>query len=260
LLPQGLFEEARPVAERLREVQADTVYIWIKKAEAFSFLGDDEQVLVALAAAKKAGPEAEAGLLYHLTAVAALRQGNTALAHRHWQLALKLSPNLSQAQQNRDDLMKRVGERHAPWAFDLWNWIPQPIIRELAETAEKATRRGSSEEAVRRGLQRLVREHPEWERLVPALLDRSGPESRLMALRVAKYLDTPVLRQALMDYALGQRGPDALRWEAARLARDAGLLSASVPVRLWLGGEWKEVLLLEFDVYNEAVPSNHSSR
>lgn len=186
MFPQGLFEEARPVAERLREVQAETVDIWLKKAEAFSFLADDEQVLAALAAAKNAGPEAESGLLYHLAAVAALRQGNTAVVRRHWQRALKLSPTLCQAQQNLDDLKKSVGERHAPWTFDIWNWIPQPIIRELAETMEKATRRGGSEESLRRGLQRFVREHPEWERLVPALLDRSGPESRTMALQVAK--------------------------------------------------------------------------
>jgi tetratricopeptide (TPR) repeat protein len=107
-------------------------------------------------------------------------------------------------------------------------------------------------------LERAVHEHPELERLAPAFFQRGGPNCRTLAFHLAVGLDTPSLREALRDFALSQHGPDALRMEAARQARNAGLLSATAPVRLWLEGEWREILLLEFEVYEEADPSRHS--
>lgn len=254
----GLFEEAKSSAARLSEIREGGDDLWIKKAEAFTFLGDDAQVLATLADAKKAGDYAEPGLLYHLAAVAVMRQGEVNQARRHWRQALKLAPNLVQAAENLEDLKNPVGERHAPWAFDIDNWIPPQTLRRLAESVQKAARRARCDTAVRHGLEHAAREHPELERLVPALFERGGPNGRTLAFHLAVGLDTPFLREALQDFALSQRGPDALRMEAARQARDAGLISATVPVRLWLDGEWRELLLLEFDVHEEADASRHS--
>ena len=52
--------------------------------------------------------------------------------------------------------------------------------------------------------------------------------------------ETPELLSALRDFGLGQRGPDALRHEAAQAAGEAGLLPSG-PVQFWAQGEWRDI-------------------
>ena len=55
--------------------------------------------------------------------------------------------------------------------------------------------------------------------------------------------------QALRDFALSQRGPDDMRWRAARVASGAGLIEQ--PVRMWMRGKWQELLLLDYEMHDE---------
>jgi tetratricopeptide (TPR) repeat protein len=61
----------------------------------------------------------------------------------------------------------------------------------------------------------------------------------------------------LKDFALSQDGPDKLRIEAAQLVREAGLLPAG-PARIWSQGEWHDLLLLGFEIYDEPELTVHS--
>jgi hypothetical protein len=75
---QGRVDEARRAAERLQAAQSDRDDIWIKKAEAFSYLGDDRAALAAFDGAQAAGALerlSNCEMLYHLAAVAACRLG-----------------------------------------------------------------------------------------------------------------------------------------------------------------------------------------
>src|SRR5437868_5900770 len=142
----------------------------MKKAEALSYLGDDEGVLEVFAAAEhdgELGEEPKDALLLHLAAVATLRGRDEAAAHELW-----------------------------------------------AEV------------------------------LVPILLDRGDPQGREFALGLARALKTPKMLEALRDFALGQRGSDELRAQAAQVVSEAGLFEDHT-ARLWLGGEWREMLLQE---------------
>jgi tetratricopeptide (TPR) repeat protein len=188
-------------------------------------------------------------LLYHLAAVAAGRLGRPDAARRHWQRALKIAPAFDLALDNLEDLDKPAEERHGPWAFPFANWIPGNLLRELAASVPAPGAR-VDDEAVRRVARRFVRKHPNLEQLVPLLLDRGDPEGREFALRLALLVRSPELLAALRDFALGQRGPDPLRLEAARSAADAGLLPAG-PVRLWLEGQWREAVLKAFELHAE---------
>jgi tetratricopeptide (TPR) repeat protein len=74
----------------------------------------------------------------------------------------------------------------------------------------------------------------------------------LQALRLAVVAGTPELLEALRDFALSQRGPDALRIQAAQAALAAGLLP-SRRVTLWSAGEWRESALMNYTLHDEAV-------
>lgn len=255
LCMSGRVDEAKQWAERLKAIESELVDIWVKKAEALSYVGDDQGVLDAFSDAERAGylePPFVNPILYHLAAVAATRLGREDQARRYWKQALKLSPGLELARDNLSDLRKPVGERHAPWPFSFPNWVTQKAIDDLGQHLEPAFRRGK-EEAVTRATRRYLRQHPEIVNLVPLLFDRSDPMGREFALHIARAAGTPEMRAALRDFALSRRGPDGMRNEAARIASEAGLLPSG-PVRLWMQGEWREILLMAFELHEEPDP------
>jgi Flp pilus assembly protein TadD len=247
----GRPDETAPWAERLKAVDVDAVDLGLKKAEALSYLGDDEGVLAAFREAEHAG-SLENGLaeplLYHLAAVAALRLEREDEARQYWQQAREAAPGFELARDNLADLRKPVGERHAPWPFSFANWITPKALKDLAtQVAPMADR---SDEVADRALRRYLRQHPALIALVPQLLDRGDPAGREFALRLAMLLKSTELLAALKDFALGQRGPDDLRLEAASVAADARLLQPG-SVRLWMRGAWSEIVLLGFEIHGE---------
>ncbi len=251
----GRVDEAEHWAERLKAVESDATGIWLKKAEALSYMGDDQGVLDAFSDAERAGhlePPFANPVLYHLAAVAAMRLGRENRARRYWKQALELSPGLELARDNLSDLRKPVGERHAPWPFSFPNWVTQKAIDDLGRHLEPVFQRGE-EEAVTRATRRYLRQHPEIVSLVPLLFDRGDPMGREFALHISRAAETPEMQAALRDFALSQRGPDEMRSEAARIVSEAGLLPSGL-VRLWMQGEWRELLLMAFELHDESDP------
>ena len=248
---KGQVDEAKEWVERLKAVESEAVDVWLKKAEALSYMGDDQGVLEAFAGAERAGhlePPLGDPMLYHLTAVAAMRLGQEDEARRHWKQAKELSPALEEVQANLADLRQPVDERHAPWAFGFASWVGEKALGDLSAQLESALRRG--EGAASQTAQRYLRQHPEMAGLVPLLLDRGDPQGREFALRLALMAKTDDMLAALRDFALSRRGPDAMRNEAARAASEAGLMPSG-PVRMWLQGKWREVLLMGFELHGD---------
>jgi tetratricopeptide (TPR) repeat protein len=54
------------------------------------------------------------------------------------------------------------------------------------------------------------------------------------------------------DFALGQRGPDQLRLQASQTAIKYDALDAGL-TRMWLNGEWREILLIGFELHGEQL-------
>jgi hypothetical protein len=212
---------------------------------------------VAHAAQKaKAEPGLEDAMLYHLAAVAAMRLGQEKEARRYWKRALELEPGLELARANLEDLQKPIAERHAPWPFDLPNWTVYLGIADLAAELKPALR-PKGDAKLHRVLERFVEKHPGLSAIVPHLLDAGDPAGRELALQIALAVRTPEMLAALKEFALSQRGPDAMRLEAAQVAGEAGLLPPDL-VRLWQQGEWREVRLLSYEIYDE--PTRHESQ
>jgi len=247
-------DEARQWAERLKVSAAQAADVWLKKMEALTILGDDQGVLDVFHRAEQAGalqsPNADP-TLYHLAAVAALRLAREGDAREYWKRALKLSTDFELARDNLNDLRKATRERHAPWAFGTGNWLTQQAIQDLIVHIEPASRR-ADDDAVTQAARRYLRKHPEMNGLAPVLLDRGDPDARGFALRLALMAETPEMLAVLQDFALGQRGPDEMRFQAAQAAAKAGLLPPG-PTRLWLDGEWRELLLLGFEIHGEPL-------
>ena len=254
----GRRDEARQYAERLKPLESDRIELRIKQAEAFTFLGDDAAVLEVLREAEQEpllDQIPEASFLFHLAGCAALRLGQEGRARECWKRALRLSPGFEPARANLADLSKPVHERHAPWALPLSYWVTQKTINEMH--AHIGASVGEGDEAVSRAAQQFLDQHPEMVRLLPTLLERGGPDSRRFVIQLIGLTEKPELLTLLRDFALGQQGPDATRFEAATACAEAGLLPAGT-IRMWMRGKWSETLLLGFELTGEPIDRGHS--
>jgi Flp pilus assembly protein TadD len=250
---RGRLAEAQATAERLKALTENRHDIWLKKAEALSFLGDDQGVIDCLAGAEKTPewvPLAQDALLYHLAAVAELRQGHERLARKRWEKALQLHPGLDLARQNLEDLDLPVGERLGPWAFSMAHWLPalgqEQFTKDLLKIAKAKDDMASQKLA-----DRLLEKQPSLPQLVPLLLDRGDPPARIFAVLLASLCGTPELLDCLKTFALGQRGADEERLDAAFRLCQLGRLTPGMH-RLWREGEWRDTLLTAWEIHGEA--------
>ncbi len=88
--------------------------------------------------------------------------------------------------------------------------------------------------------------------MAPALFDRGDARSHELVLHIAQIAENPELFAALRDFGLSQRGPDSLRHTALRIVSQAGGLPEG-PIRMRAQGEWREVLLLNYEINDEPM-------
>jgi tetratricopeptide (TPR) repeat protein len=255
----GRQEEAGASCEQLLSVPSVRGDLWYKKCEALSYLGDDQGVIAVFEDALRAGAAKQrtpaTGLLYHLAATAFARQGHHRQAARYWRMALKIQPQLDLARDNLADAACAVGRRHGPWYFPLNYWGCEESLARLCDSLVRSAHR-KDDEAAMRAIESFADAHPEVVRLVPALLDRGDAMGREFAWQFAMLLETPEMLDALREFCLSQRGPDAMRMETAnRLCRDGVLPSGKV--RMWLDGGWRDMQLIGFEITTEPVDANH---
>lgn len=255
----GELEQAQQYGEQLKASQAAGWDPWTKKAEALSYLGDDAGVLQVFEQAKTASDLSITGaMFFHLVGVAMERSGQTKAARKQWQRALERSPGFALAQANLNDLKRPVGQRHAPWAFGLSEWINRAELQGLTTIIQSIAKSDESDDDARltQATQRFLRQHPRIAQLIPTLLDRGDPVGREFAFRFASIAKTPETLAALRDFALSQAGPDELRHQAAMKATDAGLLPTE-KVLMWLKGQQQEIGLITYEFHDDP-PRQHS--
>lgn len=269
LCTDGRADEAQMYADRLKASTAPAWKAWTKKAEALSFIGDDEGVLQILhqvqqadeTQTEEAQPGATSAMLYHLAAVVTMRigmrldapgrQNSEDKARRYWQQALELQPEFRVAQENLADLDLPVSKRHAPWSFPFDNWISRRTQNDLVRFVA-VTDRMDDEDSIGRAARRFLRKHPEIAAMVPTLLERGDKQGREFAMLLARAAHTPELLEALKDFALSQYGPDQLRTEAMHVVSQAGLLPSGMR-RLWLEGEWQDAMTMGAEIHGEPL-------
>ncbi len=259
MLFTGQMDKAQEYAQRLKALSLEAGSHWIKMAEALAYLGDDRGVLDTLEGVTRVGDvpaNYTGGMLYHLAAAASMRLGDQAQARRYWQEALRLDPSSASARANLDDLDKPAHERDAPWMFDFGMWAPHKAVNRLynaARAAERHNRKG----AIKESAQKILVEQPELLAMAPHMLDRGDRPAREFVIRLAEMTESPELFEMVRQFALGQRGADKQRMQAAFMLNRHNILPSG-QCRLWIKGEWRQILLMGVAVSPEAVDSGHS--
>jgi Tfp pilus assembly protein PilF len=133
-------------------------------------------------------------------------------------------------------------------------WISKDFARQLAAIARKA----SSEAEVTTRIREFSGQHPQILALLPAMLDRGDEAARRFAILLAKQLETPKAFAALRDYCTSDRGPDQSRSEVAYYLREKGQLPPG-SLRMSVEGEWTEIEIFGFEVYEEPDEENLAS-
>ena len=103
-----------------------------------------------------------------------------------------------------------------------------------------------------RAARRYLQQHPEMTVVVPNLLERGDAPGREFALLLTSMTDLPELLTALKNFALSQHGPDAMRHRALQTVTEAGLIPPG-SVQMWLKGEWQEIAMMNFEIYEESI-------
>jgi tetratricopeptide (TPR) repeat protein len=252
LFMQGKQQEAVALAQRLKASQAEAADLWVKKAEALSFIGDEDGVLSLLDEAKQAGElDQLSEFVWHWCAVAEYRKGDETKARKHWQKCLQLAPYFLQAKDNLEELKKSRHERNCPQAFSLDAWLSRNTISSLTSTVERASRQ-KDDSAFQNRIHAYFDNHSEILHFVPAALTSGDTVSRDLALKLADMSAHPALLASLKDFALGQEGSDALRLEASQLLSKHGVFKSGENIDLWLEGERRPIMMLGFQIYYDS--------
>jgi tetratricopeptide (TPR) repeat protein len=244
----GRSDEAAEFAGRLQAVNSDDTDLFVKRAEALSFLGNWTGVLETFDQAQRRGDVSD-GLLYYLAGVAAANVGQADVARKHWERAIKLRSAGAWAQENLDDLKLPTGKQNGPWAFPVSYWIPQVVIERLIVDFERSGPQAKGA-AVRRRVRAFFETHPYLERLMPKLLEFGDSAAREFVVKVVTLARLPSVFAALKEFALSRRGTDQLRHQAAMVLVEAGELPSG-QLRMWWEGEQRELLLLSHEISPE---------
>ena len=252
LFLSGDFEAAEAMAQRLVASQASAVEHWTKKAEALSLMGDDEGVLALYEQAGQAGelkPPDAGPLFLHFVAVALANTGQVEKARLLWRETSQREPSFELPRRNLDDLDRPPGKRNGPWAFDFSSWMPKNLLREMTATLSGPAKR-KSERSVETAAHKFLKQHPELIALFPHMLGRGDADTLEFFVRLGRLAETPDLLAALKGFVLSQHGSDELRMKTAQFLSERELLPSGAN-RLWVNGEWRDILLLNFEVTSE---------
>jgi Flp pilus assembly protein TadD len=246
-------DEAREIAERLKTATSPQIDVWTKKAEAFSYLGDDAAVLEIVEQADAAGAlfgEYADPFFLHLAGVAAARLGDEKKARKLWQEAIQRLPSLSRAQDNLDDLDKPPGERDGPWAFEINDWLSSHLFEEFKKMVGVYAE-SKNTQAIQPAAQRYVAKYPQVMALVPALLERGDGITREFALRLAQMVEKSEAIAMIKDFVHSPHGTDTLRHQALQFLHEQGIFENGQQVKFWSRGQQTEVLVMNYRIDDE---------
>lgn len=218
----GKVVEAEEFAAQLKLSSEKGHQHWTKRAEAFTYLGDDQAVLECHRMNRDESP-----YLNHLAAVALAGRGSWTEAKRLW----KGCTQLAEARANLENALRPAAGRHCPWAFSLTQWVNTNLFNTGSDRA-------------------LLQKIPEILELAPLLLERGDPLACEFLIRLAAGTGHPALLEALQEFGSSQRGSDSLRLKALVVCRQHGVL-APEPVEVWQNGKAQELSLLSWDIHWE---------
>ena len=245
----GKQDEAQAFANRLRSVENENPDLWIKKIEAFTFAGDDKAVVeVYKEANKKSDFVVPESFGKHLAAFAFYQLGKQNQARKIWREILDDDPNFELAERNFEELHLSENERNI-FALPLNYWIPARYINELMKDAGKIKDGRNFEKNLQKKVAQFFEKNPNILHVLSILLERGDETAREFAVKLMSWAATPESYAVLKDFAFSQNGSDKMRYQAAMALSQADVISSKV--RLWNDGEWREMMLMTFEITGE---------
>lgn len=250
----GRDAEAQPNLDKLCQETPKNSDHWAKLIETLAIAGDDHAVVALYKRAQKhLGSDTDTllpPLIRHFVATAHARLGNEREAKSLWQKALTQARHLRIAEDNLDDIQLPVGERNGTWYFPFHQWVMEKWVRQLEQAVKQSLNR--RQDRLQKEIERVFQNNPALKPALSILMKQGDPVGVELMLHLASQYPLPGLR----DFALGRHGSDQDRIEAAQYAAQHGLLDASQPVTLYIKGNPTELLLLNYEIYNEPVESD----
>jgi len=242
LCAAGRREEAQAYLTRLEGIEPREPDAYFKMAEAYAAAEEDQKVYKLLKKARSEGIVLDAALL-HLLAAASANLGKEREALAHWREALRLDPDAFRLREYMDFLRRR-GRKLAP-AYRFPYFPAQSMIpgEAFEEFVEGLGRRAAPEERMEQELHRFGEKYPYVADLLSDMLWYGRENEQEAAIGILRMLGNERAIAALQAFALSQVGDDGLRTAAAAALVELGVFSEDEPMRLWLKGQWREVLL-----------------
>ena len=243
---------AQTYAQKLRQLPNDIGgEIYLKKAETFSLLRDDQAIIELAQEANRQSGLISDPVFWHWSAVAYANQDHWQQAKTLWKKAEKEAQIASMVGENLKNLQRTLGERTSPWAFEFSKWVGASTLDDLRQLAEKLSL--SDKQALKTS---FFERNPQLLSLAPLILDRGDPIAKQFIFTLTRSTQQSELLEALQAFALGQRGSDQERLEAYQIIAEAGFASYG-KVRMWIKGQWQDLLMMNWEI-TEDPSTKHS--
>jgi tetratricopeptide (TPR) repeat protein len=246
----GREDEARKFAEILKKTESANPDLFVKKIEAFSFLGDDAAVVEEYEKSKNLINDFEIPQSYakHLAAFAFYRTGEAKKAEKMWEEIIEDNIEFDYSEENLEQLDLPPPDRDV-FGLPLAYWIPPVYLEKLFKATVKIKDGRNFDKNLQKTLTAFFDENPHILKVIPILLDRSDHNAKEFAVKLLDWAETPEALKLLEEFAFSQTGSDQIRYTAAMtLSR---LDAVSNRVKMWQGGELKEMILMCFEITDE---------
>ena len=248
----GNTAEAKQYALRLKQSEANATDPWLKKAEAFSVIGDDNAMIELVGEAKKAGTGSELhGLVLHWAACAYYRTGDVSKAREYWQKSAQTPPSPELSRTNLLELKKPAHERICPQVFNIDDWIPRKVITALAAAGERAARH-KGDTAYQEKIYHLVNEYPVLIQFASQALHSGDQNSREFVRKLAGISMHPKMLDILDEFVRSQHGPDQMRFKASQTLTETGRYKSGETINFWQKGKWSPIMTFGASISSEA--------
>jgi Tfp pilus assembly protein PilF len=224
----------------------------VKFAEAAAWLGADERVVEACRRFDEVANSTNrphCGTMYHLGAVAEYRLGYEKKALALWKKATNTQRGSDLAEQNLA-ARKTSKEEFSPWYFAFRDWFPGQKNATWLVDWEKISEAEENDEAL---LNRWLSTHPSFIALLPAMLDRGDDFVRRLAIAITLGSERQEFVEPLRRFALGKKGTTDERFRVAQHLSAMGVLPAGEPIRLFVEGQWRDILLCAWEISDQPV-------
>lgn len=245
----GSVNDAAQIADCIIQNPATQQDAVAMQSEFLSLLGRDADVLKVVEHAETIpgkDPRCIAAL-NHCKAVALMRMGCHKEARSCWKTALSHDPLYHPARKNLAEL--DTADCHAPWIDPLSKWIPRNVAEQLLQAIDRQN--GQT-------LAQALEKFPHIRAMISALLDRGDNAGREFAVLVASQDGSPDMLDALQTFALGQRGPDQLRYKVLGTLYEKKHIRRG-PHRMWVKGTWHDIALFSPTIHRNTQVNNNAA-